>query len=386
MFNKRTSPPAGRRLRVELLEGRDVPASVSGDPVQPVVIDPTVPVQVGDTSTDQPVIVINTGAINPGDIMTMSAMDAVPQGPPVDLALTSSVDKLKPSINGVVTITITITNNGSVQATGVTANAALPAGLSFVSASLGLNKFDPTTGDWKAGTIAAKGKAILTIKAKVTDSAAQTIATSITQADQTDDDTTNNTASATVTPVLGALSLSKTTSAPAVAVGSTVAFTLAVGNKGPGVARNVMVTDKFPSGLAFGRILSATQGAFNPGTGVWNIGAIAPGTIAVLRYTVTVNKFAQIDTSASLTGIGFDPDRSKVDATVSVAGVKANSAATWAYFAGTNFGHGATPLPVIAKGTSTTPLTAQNTGTSTLPPLIKQYLLAAGFKLPGVNL
>jgi uncharacterized repeat protein (TIGR01451 family) len=381
MFSKRTSPLAGRRLRVELLEGRDVPASVTGDPVLPV-IDPTIPDQM---VTDPGPDVINTGAINGEEIIYMTGVDATPQGPAVDLALTTSVDKLKPSIGGVVTLTLTITNNGPVQATGVTATAALPAGMTFVSASLGLAKFDPTTGTWSAGTIAAKGKAVLTIKATVTDAAPQSIATSITHADQTDDLPNNNTASATVSPVLGALNLSKTVSTPAVNVGSTVVFTIAVGNKGPGMARNVLVTDTFAAGLAFVKVLSATQGSFSPGPGVWNVGAVPAGTIAVLRYAVTVNKFARIESPATLTGIGFDPTRSNVNATVAVTGVKPNGTATWAYFAATSFGHGPAPVPVQAKGATTTPLTAVNSGTATLSPLLKQYLLAAGFKLPGVT-
>src|SRR3954452_451971 len=73
---------AGRRLRLESLEGRAVPAAIAG--CDPTAIDPTVPAQTGtDTSSADPVVVINTGATNPdpGTVTTTSAADGTPQAP-----------------------------------------------------------------------------------------------------------------------------------------------------------------------------------------------------------------------------------------------------------------------------------------------------------------
>jgi uncharacterized repeat protein (TIGR01451 family) len=404
MSNKRFNRAAGRRLRLEFLETRDVPDGTVPTIDQPNT-DPAVPVQSSpptDTKptdpapttpppdarpTDPAPDVLNPG--NPDDpnvIFTTAAVDGTPQGPPVDLAALTTISKTRPSLGDVVIIKVTVTNNGPVEATGVQVTSLLPAGMTFVSSDVGPSKYDPATGAWDVGTLAFKAKAVLTLKAKVTDVAAQEVGATITHSDQADDKETNNASAVAMTPVLGALNLSKTVSTPAVAVGSTVVFTLAVGNAGPGTARGVVVTDTFGPGLAFAKVLSASQGVFNAATGVWNVGTVPAGSIAVLRVVMNVTKFAKIESPASITGgTGFDPARSKVDATASITGVRPNGPATWAYFAGPMFGLGTTPVPTSAKPQilPAAPITLVNGGMTTTVPSLMQFLLGAGFKFPG---
>ncbi len=58
-------------------------------------------------------------------------------GPPVaDLALTKVVDNPTPSVGDTITFTLVVTNAGPGRATGVTVENTLPAGVSFVSASV----------------------------------------------------------------------------------------------------------------------------------------------------------------------------------------------------------------------------------------------------------
>ena len=385
MSSKRSSPAVGRRLRVELLEFRDVPSAGVGDP-NLLPPDPTIPVQIG---TDVPPADPAPEVLNPIDVISIAtAIDGTPQGPAVDLAAFASVDRIRPSLGDVVTIKVTIANNGPVQATGVVANAPLPAGMTFVSADVGPSKFDPATGAWTIGTIASKGTAVLTFKAKVTDVAPQSIGASIAHADQLDDKLDNNAASVNVTPVLGALNLSKTASTPAVQVGSTVVFTIAVGNAGPGTARGVAVTDTLGAGLKFVKVLTASQGSYNAGTGVWSVGAVPAGSIAVLRVLATVNKFARIESPATVSGTGFDAARSKVDATAVVTGVKPAGPATWSYYSGPNFGSGATPVPAPARGNAPAlpPILLVNGAKTTTAPSLMQFLLNTGFKFPGMKL
>jgi uncharacterized repeat protein (TIGR01451 family) len=411
MASKRSSTAAGRRLRLQSLEDRFVPDG--GAPTITPPTDPTVPAQTGtDTPPPNPAPGgTNTGTgtsqsgtdtpppnPSPGDVIVPAAdpndpniifttsVDGTPQAPTVDLAAQTTIDRIKPSLGDVVTVKVTVTNNGLVEATGVQVTAALPAGMTFVSSDVGAAKYDPTTGVWTVGTLASKGKAVLTLKAKVTDAAPMDVSAAISHSDQADDTDTNNTSAVSVTPVLGALNLSKTVSTPAVAVGSTVVFTLAVGNAGPGTARGVVVTDTFGSGLAFARVLSSSQGTFNAATGVWNVGTVPAGTTAMLRLVMVVNKFAKIDSPASITGgTGFDPARSKVDATASITGVKPNGMATWSYFAGPMFGMGTSPVPPPAKSQvmPAAPITVVNGGTTTIVPNLMQFLVAAGFKFTG---
>src|SRR3954452_11647518 len=113
---------AGRRLRLQTLEGREVPAAIVGS--DPTAAAPTVPAQTStDTSSADPVVVINTGGTNTTTtttetVPTSGAPDGTSGAPAVDLALAATRDKPKPSLGDVVTLKLTLTNNGPVEATG----------------------------------------------------------------------------------------------------------------------------------------------------------------------------------------------------------------------------------------------------------------------------
>jgi uncharacterized repeat protein (TIGR01451 family) len=368
-----TNRSFGRRLRLESLEGREVPAALAG--TDPTAADPTVTTQTStDTSSADPVVVINTGGTNTTTTTTTTTTTGTgdttpPAALPVDLGLSVAADKAKPSVGDVVTLKVTLTNNGPVQATGAAATVALPAGMTFVSADGG-TAFDATTGTWTPGTVASKATATLTIKARVTDPAAQPVTASITHSDQADDQADNNTANLTVSPVLGRLHLTKSMSNTAAGTGSVVVMTVAVGNGGKGKARDVVVTDTFGDGLSFAKALSASQGNYNPATHTWTVGTVAPGTIAVLRVLVTVTKTGPLSAPSTVTGTGYDPTLSKLDATATVTGTKP-SPVTWAFYGGPGFSVAPGPIPAAAQASS--PWSG-----ATISP---GFLAAHGFKL-----
>jgi uncharacterized repeat protein (TIGR01451 family) len=251
--------------------------------------------------------------------------------------------------------------------------------MTFVSSDAAANKFDPATGVWTPGTVASKGSVTLTIKAKVTDVAAASVTAAISHADQSDDLADNNSTTTPVTPVLAKLNLMKSVSAASAAVGSTVVMAVAVGNGGQGRARDVVVTDTLGSGLVFVKALSATQGSYNPVTHAWTVGTVAPGTIAVLRVLVMVGTVGRVDSPATVSGTGFDPEKSKLDATAAITGVKVSNLSSWSYFAGPAFLLGPMPVPVAAQGTM-----AMTYPTASL--LSAQFLLSKGFSLNGNKL
>jgi uncharacterized repeat protein (TIGR01451 family) len=201
------------------------------------------------------------------------------------------------------------------------------------------------------------------------------VTAAITHADQTDDKTDNNSASLTVTPVLAKLNLMKSMSSTTVATGSTVLMTVAVGNGGPGRARDVVVTDTFGDGMTFVKALSGTQGNYNPTTHTWTVGIVNPGTIAVLRVLVVVTKTGRIEAPSAMTASGYDTTLSKLDATAAVTGVKP-SPATWAYYGGPGFS--VTPGPVPAQARWTTPWSGSVVN--------NQFLATHGFALNGFKL
>ena len=76
----------------------------------------------------------------------------------------------------------------------------LPAGLSFVSANPSQGTYNSVTGVWTVGTVSPGVPQTLSITATVVSPAAQTNTGTISDADQFDPNTGNNTASATETP------------------------------------------------------------------------------------------------------------------------------------------------------------------------------------------
>lgn len=351
-----TNRTFGRRLRLESLEGREVPAALAGS--DPTTTDPTVTTQSStDSSSADPVVVINTGGTNTTTTTTTTTTTSTDTGdgtsqaaPAVDLGLTLTADKTKPSVGDVVTLKVTMSNNGPVQATNAAATVTLPAGMTLLSSDGGTT-FDPTTGTWTPGTLGSKATTTLTLKAKVTDSAAQPVAASISHSDQSDDKSDNNTAGLSVNPVLGRLHLMKSMSNTAASTGAVVVMTVAVGNGGQGKARDVAVTDTFGDGLTFVKALNATQGNYNASTHTWTVGMVPPGTIAVLRVLVLVTKTGPLSAPSSMTGSGYDTTLSKMDATATITGTKPNPA-TWAFYGGPGFSVSPGPVPAGAQGVS----------------------------------
>jgi len=373
MFNKRTARPATRRLRVEFLETREVPDGTPTTETDPLPPDDTIPVQMPvdpkpvDPATDP---VQTDGDLEDPDVIFQTT--SVPQVPPVDLATTITVDRLKPSLNDVVTLKVTVTNVSQVQATNVAATLTLPAGMTYVSSDAP-DKYDPATGTWTPGTIASLGKAILLVKAKVTSVDSQEVTAAISHSDQPDPKADNNSGKVTLTPVVAKLNVAKSFSATAVNVGSTVLMTVAVGNGGQGKARDVVLTNTLPEGMSFVKVLNATQGNYNAATHTWTVGMVAPGTIPVLRLIVMVNKPGKLESGTTATATGHDETLSKLDVTGAITGVKSTNPATWAYFSGFGFQSGSGPVPRAAAPWSGSHITTQ-------------FLITHGFKLHGTGL
>lgn len=85
--------------------------------------------------------------------------------PQTDLSITKAVDNAEPNVGTNVTFTITATNNGPSDATGVTVLYALPSGYTLVGATKTSGIWTSPT--WTIGRLANSGTATLTILAKV---------------------------------------------------------------------------------------------------------------------------------------------------------------------------------------------------------------------------
>lgn len=106
------------------------------------------------------------------------------------------------------------------------------------------------------------------------------------------------------------LSLTKSVNDQTPEIGDSITFTIEVSNAGPAVATGVAVTDLLPAGIA---LVSSTQtqGTYDDGSGIWDVGSLPANSVATLTIT------AQVTTGDPLTNVAqvTASDRSDPDST-----------------------------------------------------------------------
>jgi uncharacterized repeat protein (TIGR01451 family) len=116
-----------------------------------------------------------------------------------DLFVTKTINDPSPHEGDTVAYTVTVTNNGPDDATGVQLTDLLPAGLTFVSDSPTQGTYHPASGLWDVGALAVGETAVLQIRASVNSGTAGTTITngaSVSGEDQTDPDPSDDAATA----------------------------------------------------------------------------------------------------------------------------------------------------------------------------------------------
>jgi len=232
-----------------------------------------------------------------------------------DLSLAKIVDNGTPDVGSNVVFTLTVSNAGPSDASGVEVTDLLPSGYTYVSDDGG-GSYVSGTGVWTAGNVAASGSATLNITATVNAAGVYLNTSEVTAAIEGDSDSTPNNgvtteddyAEVSTTPsAVADLSLTKIIDNGAPNVGSNVVFTLTVTNDGPSDATGVQVTDLLPSGYTY--VSDDGAGAYDSGTGVWTVGTVAVGTPDVLNITAEVNGSGNYDNVAEVTASdSSDPD------------------------------------------------------------------------------
>jgi uncharacterized repeat protein (TIGR01451 family) len=115
------------------------------------------------------------------------------------------------------------------------------------------------------------------------------------------------------------LSITKTASASAVAVGAQVTYTLAVQNAAGGAATNVVVTDVLPAGLTY--VSNSCSAVFASGTLTWNVGGLAAGASTSCLVAATVTAQGSISNTATVTATEVDPVNSNNTSTAAVGAI-----------------------------------------------------------------
>ena len=215
-----------------------------------------------------------------------------------------------------VTYVITVTNNGTAQATGVSLTDQLPAGITFTGASVSQGSYNSATGLYTIGTLNDGAVATIQLTGTVDVGQGGNTLTNVTTAatgDQPDPSTLGDDLEEEITVENEADLVtvkSLISGNPAPAEGETITYQIVVTNEGAAQATSVSLVDQLPAGLTLVSS-SVSQGAYDAATGLWTAGTINTGDQVVLTLTATVdvgqggNTITNITTAA--TGDQVDP-------------------------------------------------------------------------------
>lgn len=215
-----------------------------------------------------------------------------------DLEIVKTVNNQTPiTLTGSLIYTITVTNRGSLEATGVIIRDQLPGVTTLVTATASQGSYSATTYLWTVGTIAPGASAILTLAVNYTlgQNTPRTFfnTASLDSSTPGDSNAANNVSSVVVSVQGTDLGLAKTMNTgytPYPTTGTATQFLLTITNHGPSTATGIVVKDVVPTGL------DCTSGAPSAGTTFsnngnacdWSIASLAVDSSATLVLTSNV--------------------------------------------------------------------------------------------------
>jgi len=126
---------------------------------------------------------------NPGN---NSSTDTDFQGPVADLSLGKTVSNLAPNVQTNITFTLSLTNIGPDDATGVVVTENLPSGFSYVSSTASVGSYDDATGLWTVGNLVVNSPATLAITVTVNLTGSYVNTAQVSASDLIDPDSTPN--------------------------------------------------------------------------------------------------------------------------------------------------------------------------------------------------
>ncbi len=218
------------------------------------------------------------------------------------------------------TFTLTLTNDGPADATGIEVTDRLPEGLPFARATASHGDYAPDSGLWTVGDLPRDAAATLHLTVTADPAGIFRNDAEVTAADQPDPDSIpgDGQGDDADTAFLGRpayaidrfqadLRLAMTVTPTTARVGDAVTFTLTVTDDGPSATAGVEVTDWLPDGLAYASDNGA--GHYDPVSGVWRVGHLALGATKTLDITARVTGSGSITNVAEITHHHLpDPD------------------------------------------------------------------------------
>ena len=229
--------------------------------------------------------------------------------PDFDVVVTKSVSDATPDPGQTITYTVGVENEGPSTAAGVILTDPIPAGLTFVSATMEgqAGSSNGTTVTFPSIDIDSGQTATATLTFTVDTTSTGTITNTASVPDLSnagENDATNNSASVdlTVTDRVD-IRVAKTVSATDAQAGDTLTYTITVTNDGPSVAETVTATDTLPAGVTFvsGTGPNNEALAVNNGVVTVNGGDVANGGSFNFTIIATINAGAGTPQTNSVT-------------------------------------------------------------------------------------
>lgn len=242
------------------------------------------------------------------------------QVPSADLAIT---DQASPSVvvpGGLVTYTLTVTNNGPSDATGgVAVSDTLPSQVTFMSCSATAGGLCSGSGNVTFPSLKNGASATITLTGTLNNGVANGTSVSDTASVASTDgipdpNPTNNTSAPATFVVLNQADLAVSLSV-AKGSGRQQIYTVSVKNNGPFAAAQLVLTDAIPTGTTFASIAPgawscSTPAAGGKGTVSCTLSGLAPNVTTSFKFVVnaTVSGGASITDKATVSAATFDPN------------------------------------------------------------------------------
>ena len=237
-----------------------------------------------------------------------------------DLSLTKIVDNASPNVGDVVRFTLSVTNDGLSDATGVVIQDQLPVGFTYQSHVATSGIYDSATGIWTLnGAILHQDTENLEILALVnaptgtTDEYLNIAFVSASDFPDPDSDATqgidvddlsdglpdDDEASVLVVPQTTDLAITKVVNNTSPVIGDEVEFTITVVNQGGFPTTNIGIEEQLPAGYALVST-NASLGIYDADSGFWEIDLLRVSESATLQLRVEVLDIDDYINTASL--------------------------------------------------------------------------------------
>ena len=224
------------------------------------------------------VAVVNT-TTHENDTSNNEANNTTVANPICDLIISKSVNDSSVDVGDSVEWTISVINVGPSTALDVAVKDIIPDGVVIISAAPSTGNFSKDTRIWKIGELKANEPVFLVLVTQVLKEGNITNVVSVNTTTYEPNKTNNEANNTTVANPICDLEISKLVNASSVYVNDFVEWTIVVVNNGPSVAKDVVVSDALPNGLA---LIKATAFVGGYENGIWTIGDLEKGVPASL--------------------------------------------------------------------------------------------------------